>query len=163
MKKKIITAMMSAMLIVGTVLPVSAADQSNPNGTTTVSYEKGSSYEVSIPAISLNNTKEQTVQATSVNIVPGSTLRVTVTGISNGVVTLTRDDQQATTTTTVSTDAAGQDPIDGNTVIAEFVGNSTDFANDTTGKLYFSDVPADTAAGTYTGSITYQLAVVENQ
>lgn len=160
MKKKIIAAMMSAMLIAGTVLPVSAADQ---NGSITVTYNEASSYEVTIPATSLNSTKVQTVQATSVNIAPGLKLQVTVTGLTNGVLTLTRDDEQATTTTTVSTDADGQYPIGGDTVIAEFAGRSNECINGTTGKLYFSDVSANTAAGSYSGSITYQLSVVENQ
>lgn len=162
-KKKIMAGIMSAMLIAGMAVPVSAADQTNQNGNTTVTYTQENSYTVSIPATTLSSTAQtsQTVSATSVDIAPGYCLQVTIQGIEDGKVTLTRSDERATTTATVSTDADGLSIIDRDTVIAEFTGNSTAFANGTTGMLYFSAISSGTRAGTYTGTITYQLSVVD--
>ena len=156
MKKKMIAGIIAAMMTVGMVMPVSAE-------TTSVTYTQNSDYTVTIPATTLSGTTEtdQTVSATMVNIVPGKKLQVMIKGITNGIVTLTRDDGAATTTTTVSKSTGGADVINGDTVIAEFEGQSTDFVNGTTGKLYFSAIPENTAAGSYEGTITYTLDVVD--
>ena len=145
-------------LISAMAMPVMAEDKNM-----TVLYSQGSTYIVSIPETTLSQTDEvvQTVAATAMNIEPGKKLQVSINGITDGTVTLTRADQGATTTTTVSKGSNKTDLITGDTVIAEFKNQTTKFINGTDGKLYFSPVEEGTAAGNYSGSITYTLAIVD--
>ncbi len=153
-KNKLIAGTMGVMMLGAMVLPVHAADKSM-----TVEYEQSSTWTVSIPSTTLSQTKEteQTVSAEAINIRPNEKLQVKIKGLTDGKVTLTRNDSGATTTSTVSTTKGGDSLISSDTVIAEFENQSTDFANGTTGKLYFSAVPEDTKAGDYSGTITYVL------
>lgn len=126
-------------------------------------YEEESTWVVKIPAATLSATgeTEQTVAAETVDLRPEQKLQVKIKGIADGVVRLTRSDGKAETTSIVSTKPDGAAPIDGETVIAEFESQSTDFVNGTTGKLYFSAVAENTKAGTYTGTIIYEISAVE--
>lgn len=157
MKKRLLAGVLSVMLLGAVAMPVYADDLQ-------VGYTQTSTWTVSIPKTSLSQTQdvEQTVVATAMNIRPESKLQVKITGVTNGMVTLNRSDNGATTTSTVSyVDSTGSKSIiNGETVIAEFVDQSTNFANNTTGKLSFSPIVADTKAGDYTGTVTYVMETV---
>lgn len=157
-KNKLIAGAMGIMMLGAMALPVHAEDKDMK-----VEYKQESTWTVSIPQTTLSQTREveQTVSATAMNIRPDETLQVKIKGLTEGKVTLTRDDNNATTTSTVSTTPNSDDPITADTVIAEFENQSTDFVNGTTGKLYFSAIPEDTKAGDYSGTITYVMETVE--
>lgn len=143
------------------VAPVHAADVANPTGTMEVEYKQASSWIVSIPktTLSATNNTEQSVTVSSINMRPEQKLQVKITGITDGVLTLTRNDGVATTTK-ISTDEAETNLINENTVIAEYENQSNKPINNTTGKLYFSAIPKDTKAGDYTGTVTYTMTAV---
>lgn len=166
-RKQVIAGVMSVFLLGASIMPVYAEGDDSAE----VEYTQDSTWTVSIPKTTLSQTQEveQTVSATAMNIRPGQKLQVTIKTTDSdgkaildeeGKVTLTRTDRQATTTSVVSTTANSRNPITSNTVIAEFENQSTDFVNDTTGKLYFSAVPEGTKAGDYTGSIVYVMKTV---
>lgn len=165
-KQIFIAGALSVFLLGTAIMPVYAEDN-----TAKVEYTQDSTWKVSIPKTILSQTEEvtQTVSATAMNIRPDKKLQVTIKVKdsqgneiidSQGRITLTRSDSQATTTSVVSTTEKSGNPITTDTVIAEFENQSTDFVNDTTGELYFSAVPADTKAGDYTGSIVYVMGTV---
>lgn len=165
-KKIFIAGVLSVFLLGTAIMPVHAEEK-----TTKVEYTQPNSWEVSIPSTTLSQTEEtkQTVSATAMNIRPDKKLQVTIKAKDSqgddilddkGQVTLTRTDRKATTTSVVSTTEKSGNPITKDTVIAEFENQSTAFANDTTGELYFSAVPTDTKAGDYTGSIVYVMETV---
>lgn len=158
MKKKLAAGILSIVLMSAMAMPVMAEEKNM-----TVQYSQGSTYMVSIPATTLSQTEEvnQTVAAAAINIEPGQMLQVSITGITDGKVTLKRSDGKETTTTTVSKNKNGGNPINGDTVIAQFKDQSAEFINGTVGELYFSPVAEGTAAGNYSGSITYTLEVVK--
>lgn len=155
-KSKLIAGAMGMMMLGAMALPVHAEEME-------VKYQQQSTWTVSIPQTTLSQTTEvvQTVSATAMNIRPDETLQVKIKGLTEGKVTLTRDDNNATTTSTVSTTPNSADPITDDTVIAEFEDQSTAFANGITGKLYFSAIPEDTKAGDYSGTITYVMETVQ--
>lgn len=155
--KKILLAGALSILMLGTVaFPVNAE-----NSKFDVEYSQASTWTVSIPKTTLSQTTDvdQTVSAAAINIRPELKLQVKITGITNGQVTLTRSDGQSTTTSTVSyvDNNNTKNIISGDTVISEFVDQSTAFANNTTGKLSFSPIDENTKAGDYTGTITYVM------
>ncbi|HIR91809.1 MAG TPA: hypothetical protein IAB98_00115 [Candidatus Egerieimonas intestinavium] len=155
-KSKLIAGAMGMMMLGAMVLPVHADEME-------VKYQQQSTWIVSIPQTTLSQTQEveQTVSATAMNIRPDEKLQVKIKGLTEGKVTLTRDDSKATTTSTVSTTSNSVNPITVDTVIAEFEDQSTDFVNGTTGKLYFSAIPEETKAGDYSGTITYVMETVK--
>lgn len=167
-QKKIFIAGALCIFLLGTaIMPVHAEEK-----TAEVEYTQPNSWTVSIPKTTLSQTAEveQTVSATAMNIRPDKKLQVKITVEdsqgneiidSQGRITLTRSDGNATTTSVVSTTEKSGNPITTDTVIAEFENQSTEFVNDTTGELYFSAVPADTKAGDYTGSIVYVMGTVD--
>lgn len=159
MKKRLLAGVFSVMLLGAAAMPVFAEDKFD------VEYTQTSTWTVSIPATTLSQTEdvEQTVSATVMNIRPELKLQVKITGITDGTVTLTRTDGQATTTSTVSyvDNTNNKTTITGDTVIAEFADQSTDFANGTTGKLSFSPIAENTKAGDYAGTVTYVMETAE--
>lgn len=167
MKKRIITGAAAMMMAGVMMIPVQATDiteSGSKTETTTVEYSQNSTWTVSIPKTTLSQSEEviQTVSASKMDIRPEQKLQVKITGITDGKVTLTRNSSDSVTTTvTVSSgDENTKTLINGETVIAEFEDQSTSFANNTTGKLYFSKVSEDTYAGDYTGTITYTMETV---
>lgn len=156
MKKRLIAGALSIMMFGAVALPVHAE-----NSKFDVEYSQASTWTVSIPKTTLSQTTDvdQTVSATAMNIRPELKLQVKITGITDGRVTLTRSDGKATTTSTVKyvDNNGAENTISGDTVISEFVDQSTAFANNTTGKLSFSPIDEDTKAGDYTGTITYVM------
>lgn len=166
MKKTVKTSVVGMMMAATLVAPVHAADVANPTGTMEVEYKQASSWIVSIPKTTLSATEkiEQSVKVNSINMRPEQKLQVKITGITDGVLTLTRKNDimspTTTTTITISTDEAGINLIDENTVIAEYENQSNKPINNTTGKLYFSAIPKDTKAGDYTGTVTYTMTAV---
>lgn len=172
MKRKQIAAGVLSVFLLGTVIMPVHAEEQIDGRQTDVTYTQGSSWKVSIPKTILSQTEEvvQTVSATAMNIRPDKKLQVTIKsplisedGIElfvGGRLTLMRSDG-ATTTSVVSTTENSGSRITQDTVIAEFENQSTAFANNTTGKLYFSAVPANTKAGDYTGYILYEMKTVD--
>lgn len=155
-KNRVIAGAMGMMMLGAMVLPVHAEEM-------TVEYQQASTWTVSIPQTTLSQTEEvkQTVSATAMNIRPDETLQVKINGLTDGKVTLTRDDSEATTTSVVSTTSNSGNPISSDTVIAEFENQSTELVNNTKGELYFSAIPQDTKAGDYSGTITYVMETVK--
>lgn len=183
MKKKVLCTLLAAAMLVGTVTPVLA--ESNM-GTVTessdsksqeaeLSYEEGNKYTLSIPIkieLKKDQTVTQSITASFMNIAPNYTLDVTISdGLTeDGKVTLVRSNSQDTTTSVVRLGTA-EDTVTSDTVVARFAGTSTD-AETGTGTLNFLALAPNAKAGTedillagsYTGTMTFQVAVngVEN-
>lgn len=161
MKKKVLTGMLSMAVMAAMALPVYAED----SGSTTVDYKQASTWTVSIPKTTVNanagEEKAVDLNVTAINIEPGKKLQVKIgkngtSDISNGVVTLKRDDDEAVTTT-VSTGNNKSNPVSTGTVIAEF--QNQDKKPTSGGKLYFSAINESNAkAGEYSGTMTYTMA-----
>lgn len=156
MKRILLAGALSILMLGSVAFPVNAE-----NSKFDVEYSQASTWTVSIPKTTLSQTTDvdQTVSAAAINIRLELKLQVKITGITNGQVTLTRSDGQSTTTSTVSyvDNNNTKNIISGDTVISEFVDQSTAFANNTTGKLSFSPIDENTKAGDYTGTITYVM------
>lgn len=171
MKKKLIAGMMVAMMTVGMVMPVSAADpQPAASGETKVSYTEGNNWNVTIPAkVDLYTDKGTSSQITAsmVNIEPGRTLQISVSsGISGGKVTLNREngDVGDTITSTVSLAESGTGIAD-DAVVAEFSGSQFEGTITPTsgGTLYFSKLEGtNIKAGSYTGTINFVMNVADS-
>lgn len=160
MKKKIVAAMMVAVMTAGMALPVSAADTAPINGTVSVAYEEDSTFTLTIPAdVTLSETAGTigTVGLSSINVSTTEKVQIRVTsGISaEGAVTLTdMQDPGNTCTSTVRLEQGG-DPLASDGIIAEFTMDSTPL----TANLYF-DALGNVPAGTYSGQMTYQAFIV---
>lgn len=91
MKRRLMAGMMSAMLLVGTALPVSASTDNM-----TVTYKQAESYTLTIPIdsqilkLSTKDNVTGTVSVTDVNLEAGREIQLSVTaGVdNNGVVEL---------------------------------------------------------------------------
>lgn len=161
MKKTVKTSVVGMMMAATLVAPVHAADNTE-KGTMEVEYSQASSWVVSIPKTTLSATKntEQSVTASSINMRPEQTLQVKIKDITDGVLTLTRDDGLATTTTKISKDEVGATLINDDTIIAEYKNQDINPIGNTTGKIYFSAIDPDTKAGDYRGTVTYTMTAV---
>jgi len=153
--KKIIALALAVMLVAALAAPALAEE-------TQVIYTKSSTYTVSIPAaVDLSDgAASASITATAMNLAPKKQLAVTVvSGISEGKVTLTdADDSTVTAESTVSLTEGGEGIAD-NAVVAVFRG--TDTAVFENGTLFFSALPEEQQAGTYSGTITFSMAVTE--
>lgn len=156
MKKKVVSSAMALLLVGAMVLPVHAEDK-----TTQVSYTESSAYEVNIPvALELEPGAEKTlaIGMDSMNVEPTKKVEVKVKqGIADGAVTLTRQNASDTTTSTVSLTSNGTG-IGDNEVVAAF--QDQDTAPVQGGTLYFAGLDSDLKAGTWTGSVVFEVDVV---
>ncbi|MXQ73188.1 hypothetical protein GSF08_04465 [Clostridiaceae bacterium DONG20-135] len=156
--KKITKCMLGALMTGAMLTPVHAEE-----ATTSIQYSKTSEYTLSIDSsvtVSSTTETEQAIKVSNVNTKSNEKVQIAIkSGVgSNGKVTLTRDDASGVTTeVTASLDKNGAG-IGANEVIAEFEDQSTTATKG--GKLYYSKIPADAAAGSYTGTIVYVGSVV---
>lgn len=173
MKKKLIAGMMVAMMVVGMVMPVSAAEltPTNPSGSTNVTYEEGNNWNVTIPAkVDLYTDKgtDSQITASMVNIAPGKALQISVSsGISGGKVTLARENGTSADniTSTVSLTEGASSGIADDAVVAEFSGSQFEGTINPIygGTLYFSKLEGtNIKAGSYTGTINFVMNVVDS-
>ena len=94
----------------------------------------------------------------SINVEPTKKVDVKVkSGITNGNVTLDRANSSDITTSTVSLTSNGQG-ITNNEVVATFQDQATTPIQG--GKLYFSGLDSNLNAGTWTGSIVFEVDIV---
>lgn len=162
MKKTVKTSVVGMMMAAALVAPVHAADNTT-EGTMEVTYTEPNKYIVSIPSsVDLTKQSSSTITSKEINIEPGKQVEVKISnGINaDGKVTLTREKAVAadTTTSTVSLTENGQ-AIAANAVVATFEGQNTTVTSG--GTLYFSALPTDLAAGTWTGTITFSVSVAD--
>lgn len=161
MKRRWIAGMMSAMLLVGMALPVSAADTKEM----TVTYTEGEAYMLTIPAdsktlnLSTSDHVTGTVGVTNVNLAPGNKIQLSVTGgvDSSGVVALTRSGGSETLQSKLTLNDAGGAAVTLNAVFAEFT-------QDGNAKLNFSPLTTasggtDIKAGEYSGTLTFSASI----
>lgn len=158
--KKTTFAVTSMMIFLTAVSPISAV-------VSTVKYTEDSSWTVTIPdkiEIDKDTVTMKEITATDMNIAYDHQLRVKVTeGLTDSKVTLKRSDDTSIDVL-VSTDADGKSKITLNsTNVAVFADQSTTaLPAGTGGKLYFEPVSrqnTNVAAGSYTGTMTFQLGV----
>lgn len=153
MKRKLIAGAMAAMLMGAMVLPVSAATQSQD---VKVSYREANDYTLTIPTeINLNESQETDVGVKDVNLEPNTSIQISITsGVGdNGVVSLEREDDTATTAvTTLSVDNT---TVSLNTVFATFTADGSK-------TLSFSDLTDSQGgavkAGNYSGTLTFYVS-----
>lgn len=164
MKKKLVTGILCAAVLAGTVAPVHA--ENTTGGTMNVKYEEGNVYVISIPrSVTLQQGQETTaeqIKATSMNVAPNSKVVVTVTdGIEDkGAVSLALDygEPSDVVTSTVSLTSGGEG-IDTDTVVAEFSGQTLE--PESGGTLYFTELPEDMKAGTWKGQLTFTVGIMD--
>lgn len=159
MKKKLVAAMMVAVMTAGMALPVSAADTAPISRTVSVAYEEDSTFTLTIPAtvtLSENAGATATVGLDAINVSTTEKVQISVTGgISDGKVTLTDiNDSSNTCSSTVSL-TEGDEGLASDAVIAEFTMES----HPLTAALYFTAL-GNVPAGTYSGQMTYQASIV---
>ena len=171
MKKKWIAGMMTAVLAVGMVMPVSAAENQTDDQMT-VEYEQVSTYTLHIPA-SVDLTAEggnEKVGVSQVNTKPGEKLQVKIKSGINGSsqVELGRENDSNTKVVSLVTDSKGNSMNNGS-IVAEFQGMSTTAITTGTagdGTLNFGAIKDSTGgtvkAGTYTGVIVFEGSMVSN-
>ena len=156
MKKKVVSSTMALLLAGAMALPVHAEEK-----TTQVSYTAGNTYTINIPAtLELEPGVEKTLNIgmDSINVEPTKKGDVKVkSGITNGNVTLDRANSSDITTSTVSLTSNGQG-ITNNEVVATFQDQATTPIQG--GKLYFSGLDSNLNAGTWTGSIVFEVDIV---
>lgn len=156
MKKKVVSSTMALLLAGAMALPVHAEEK-----TTQVSYTAGNTYTINIPAtLELEPGVEKTLNIgmDSINVEPTKKVDVKVkSGITNGNVTLDRANSSDITTSTVSLTSNGQG-ITNNEVVATFQDQATTPIQD--GILYFSGLDSNLNAGTWTGSIVFEVDIV---
>lgn len=157
MKKKVVSSAMALLLVGAMAIPVHAAEEK----TTEVSYKEANAYVIDIPAtleLEVGQEKTLPIGMTSINVEPTKKVEVKVKqGITDGAVTLTRQNAQDTTTSTVSLTSAGQG-IGNNEVVATFQNQAT--APTQGGTLYFAGLDSNLKAGTWTGNIVFEVNVV---
>lgn len=158
MKKGNIAAGACGFLLAGMLaLPAHAADERS----TTVTYTEGNRYMIEIPANVLLSTEKETetsITASEINISPTEQVEVGVKdGVSSGTVELKRAGSTETAASTVSLTKGGSGIQDGEAV-AVFKGQATTAAEG--GTLYFSPLPGDLKAGTWTGTIVFDISTV---
>lgn len=156
MKKKIVSSATALLLVGAMALPVHAEEK-----TTQVSYTEDNTYEVNIPAtlkLERNVEKELNISMVSMNVEPTKKVEVKVnSGITDGAVTLTRQNATNTTTSKVSLTSGGKEITD-NQVVAAFQDQAT--APTQGGTLYFAGLDSNLNAGTWTGNIVFEVSVV---
>lgn len=156
MKKKVVSSTIALLLAGAMALPVHAEEK-----TTQVSYTAGNTYTINIPAtLELEPGVEKTLNIgmDSINVEPTKKVDVKVkSGITNGNVTLDRANSSDITTSTVSLTSNGQG-ITNNEVVATFQDQATTSIQG--GKLYFSGLDSNLNAGTWTGSIVFEVDIV---
>ena len=156
MKKKVVSSTIALLLAGAMALPVHAEEK-----TTHVSYTAGNTYTINIPAtLELEPGVEKTLNIgmDSINVEPTKKVDVKVkSGITNGNVTLDRANSSDITTSTVSLTSNGQG-ITNNEVVATFQDQATTPIQG--GKLYFSGLDSNLNAGTWTGSIVFEVDIV---
>ena len=156
MKKKVVSSTIALLLAGAMALPVHAEEK-----TTQVSYTAGNTYTINIPAtLELEPGVEKTLNIgmDSINVEPTKKVDVKVkSGITNGNVTLDRANSSDITTSTVSLTSNGQG-ITNNEVVATFQNQATTPIQG--GKLYFSGLDSNLNAGTWTGSIVFEVDIV---
>ncbi|HIY03018.1 MAG TPA: hypothetical protein IAA26_14435 [Candidatus Blautia faecipullorum] len=165
MKKKLVTGILCAAVLAGTVAPVHA--ENTTEGTMNVKYKEGNVYVISIPSsVTLQQGKETTaeqIKATSMNVEPRTEVVVMVTdGINEkGAVSLALSygESADTVTSTVSLTSGGTG-IDTDTVVASFSGQSLE-PESGTGTLYFSGLPEGMKAGTWKGQLTFTVGTMD--
>lgn len=163
MKKRIITGAVAMMMAGVMMIPVQATEitESGPDtGTTNVIYTEPNKYTISIPqtvTLKNNNVEKAEIAATNVNLAPNSKINVKMTnGVDeSGNVTLERTDDETTKITAkITEDEAGQKAYTKNTVF-EFTGIEEK-------TVYFQNpvsTDANIKAGTYNGTITFEVSV----
>lgn len=156
MKKKVVSSTIALLLAGAMALPVHAEEK-----TTQVSYTAGNTYTINIPAtLELEPGVEKTLNIgmDSINVEPTKKVDVKVkSGITNGNVTLDRANSSDITTSTVNLTSNGQG-ITNNEVVATFQDQATTPIQG--GKLYFSGLDSNLNAGTWTGSIVFEVDIV---
>lgn len=156
MKKKVVSSTIALLLAGAMALPVHAEEK-----TTQVSYTAENTYTINIPAtLELEPGVEKTLNIgmDSINVEPTKKVDVKVkSGITNGNVTLDRANSSDITTSTVSLTSNGQG-ITNNEVVATFQDQETTPIQG--GKLYFSGLDSNLNAGTWTGSIVFEVDIV---
>ena len=156
MKKKVVSSTIALLLAGAMALPVHAEEK-----TTQVSYTAGNTYTINIPAtLELEPGVEKTLNIgmDSINVEPTKKVDVKVkSGITNGNVTLDRANSSDITTSTVSLTSNGQG-ITNNEVVATLQEQATTPIQG--GKLYFSGLDSNLNAGTWTGSIVFEVDIV---
>lgn len=161
MKKTVKTSVVGMMMAAALVAPVHA--NNTTAGTMDVTYTEPNKYIVSIPSsVDLTNVKSTVITSKDINIEPEKQVEVKISnGINaDGKVTLTREKGEPSdvTESTVSLTENGQ-AIAADAVVATFEGQNTTVTSG--GTLYFSALPTDLAAGTWTGTITFSVSVAD--
>ena len=168
MKKKLVAGIMSAMLVAGMVMPVSAAD---PNNELDVQYSLGSTYTLSIPidvTVLDANGGSAKVGVSAVNTTPTEKVQVTITsGINNSnQIELERENNTDTKVVSAVTDSKGT-ALSNGSVVAEFQDMSTTAitgGNYGDGTINFGSLAdsqgKDIKAGTYNGTIVFGASIV---
>lgn len=168
MKKKLVAGIMSAMLVAGMVMPVSAAD---PNNELDVQYSLGSTYTLSIPidvTVLDANGGSAKVGVSAVNTTPTEKVQVTITsGINNSnQIELERENNTDTKVVSAVTDSKGT-ALSNGSVVAEFQDMSTtaitggNYGDGTINFGPLADSQGDDTikAGTYNGTIVFGASI----
>lgn len=156
MKKKVIASALGMMLLSATVLPVHAEDMS-------VSYSQTTTYTLSIPkSIDLskdNSVTAQSIGVSAVNTAPTEKVQVKIKdGITDGKVTLSRENDLATTV--VSSVTQDGNIVNNGSVIAEFQDTVISPAKTIDFSAIEDSKGGVVKAGTYNGTITFEGTVV---
>lgn len=170
MKKRILT-LAAAALMVGSMGTMAFAadtpvDQDTVDKTVgaTVNYEVPTTYTVKIPStvtVDKDTPTTFTFSAENVMLPKDTTVDVTVSGLTDGAVTLTAG-EGATATTTLK---LGDNAYVNSTAVASFTRDTT--ADNGTGKNSVTEAltlsaPAAKFAGTYTGTVTFEIKATSN-
>lgn len=159
MKKKITAGILSAVLIAGMALSVSASDQREHS--MEVTYTQTERYILNIPkSQGLSTTQEVTTEVgvTGLNLAPGNriVLKVTAGVDENGTVVLKRSDGESIESSLTVKDTS--DEVGLNEVFAEFTADGCK-------ELSFSALKptsggTDIKAGDYSGTLTFTANIV---
>lgn len=168
MKKKLVAAMMVAVMTAGIALPVNAAE----NKELDVQYSLGSTYTLSIPidvTVLDANGGSAKVGVSAVNTTPTEKVQVTITsGINNNnQIELARENNTDTKVVSAVTDSNGN-ALSNGSVVAEFQDMSIKAIEDGTagdgtinfGSLADSQGDDTIKAGTYNGTIVFGASIV---
>lgn len=160
MTRKMLAGILAVGMIAAAAVPAYATDEEKTEQMT-VSFEKKSSYLLNIPAqleLSDITGKAKAIGVNSINLPTNKKLQIKVSsGIKDGKVTLTDENDAANTCSSTVSLASGGTGIADNAVVAEFADMSTEATSG--GKLYFSRLE-NVQAGTYKGTITFVASIV---
>lgn len=158
MTRKMLAGILAVGLTASAVVPAYATDEKT--GEMVVSFNKGASYELNIPATLMLTDitgASKAIGVRSINLPTDKKLQIRVSGgIQGGKVTLKDTNDETNTCSSIVSLESGGTGIADNAVVAEFEGMSTTPTNG--GKLYFSKLE-NVQAGFYSATIVFTGSV----